>query len=118
MSKEKHTPEPWSVEDPRLEYPQNYKLWIRSESQPNFIGEVDLSDYSNEEIAMANANRIVACINACKDIPTENLEAGVIDELRGAAQKVIDNWERGDLSAAVRALNITLGKLSTPISEL
>jgi hypothetical protein len=40
------------------------------------------------EIINANAKRIVACVNACKGIPTEELEKGIIEEM----ERVLGNW--------------------------
>jgi hypothetical protein len=36
-------------------------------------------DIENE----SNAKRIVACVNACKGIPTEELEKGIIEDMIG-----------------------------------
>ena len=63
----KHTKEPWKVSDKR-----------------GVCREFYLADETGDEAISvvfyaANARRIVACINACKGITTEALEAGIID---------------------------------------
>lgn len=40
----------------------------------------------------ANARRIAAAVNACKDIPTEALEAGAVKDLRTACQRYIRQY--------------------------
>jgi hypothetical protein len=62
-----HTPEPWKYRG------------LQIESETEDIAELyDSGDDASNE---ANARRIVAAVNACKGIPTEALEGGVISEL-------------------------------------
>jgi hypothetical protein len=63
MNNDKHNPEPWK------DWTEDEDIWI------------DLVDGENnhvELISPRNRPRIIACINACAGIPTEDLEA-VID---------------------------------------
>ena len=75
MTEEKHTPEPWSHELPRI-------AGDIGEFRPD--GRVFAS--CHEPQAKGNARRIVACVNACARIPTEALEGGVIGELIAATE--------------------------------
>ena len=44
------------------------------------------------DIAMANAARIVAAVNACAGISTESLEQGVVADLLAACGSVVKLW--------------------------
>src|SRR5690606_13994870 len=50
--------------------------------------------YGPYEYFYLNAQRIVACVNACEGIPTEALEAGVVRELVEALEALVVGLER------------------------
>lgn len=45
---------------------------------------------------LANAKRFVACWNACLDIPTKALEAGVVKDLLEACEKLVELSDSGE----------------------
>lgn len=65
----KHTPEPWSVK-PGPKIIGNGEDFL---GMPISVARLNLTvgHYESEE---ANARRIVACVNACKGLPTQELE--------------------------------------------
>ena len=70
----KHTKEPWVAEK---------TLQGRDSSISNSRGKTIAIAYKNENIDgddLANAKRIVACVNACEGITNEALEEGLIEE--------------------------------------
>src|SRR3989304_2986272 len=72
MSEQLHTREPWHL------YHENKVIEIHdgtsdAKSSIVFWTGFDAGDKSYEE-KLANAHRIVACVNACAGIPTEQLE--------------------------------------------
>lgn len=62
----KHTPEPWAVHQDA-----SGDVFISSAVTSFHIAEVGSED---DETVFADANRIVACVNFCAGISTENLE--------------------------------------------
>lgn len=75
-----HTPEPW-WRDGR-EVGSSPIMDIK-------VGRIDGADYSQ---ATANARRIVACVNACAGMPTEEIESYGF----GALAECARNWARKD----------------------
>lgn len=70
-----HTPEPWAI----------YKgdALVIVDEKGSSLGEMVPGDpYIKHAEAVANAARIVACINACAGIPTDKLRPGIVKELR------------------------------------
>ena len=67
MNENKHTPEPWRT-DAECGFPQDIH-----DSKGNLFLRCG-SDFDNEIYGEANARRIVACVNACSGISTDNLE--------------------------------------------
>ena len=67
MNENKHTPEPWRT-DAECGFPQDLH-----DSKGNLFLRCG-SDFDNEIYGEANARRIVACVNACSGISTDNLE--------------------------------------------
>lgn len=63
----KHTPEPWAVHQDA-----SGDVFISSAVTSFHIAEVGSED---DETVFADASRIVACVNACEGISTEDLEA-------------------------------------------
>ena len=70
----KHTKEPWFAEK---------TLQGRDSSVSDMSGNTIAIAYKNTNISgddLANAQRIVACVNACEGITNEALEEGLIEE--------------------------------------
>lgn len=61
-----HSPTPWYVA------PDDAEVW---DSDGCLVADCAEARVEGELIDRANANRIVACVNACADIPTESLTA-------------------------------------------
>lgn len=83
-----HTEEPWVLEKSRP--------WVIQPSRPSFdwIASVQVSNVQNWE---DNARRIVACVNACAGIPTEQLQiepylGSVSYNMRMRAEKQCDQF--------------------------
>lgn len=69
----KHTPEPWMISSGLLICDKDAKVIANSCA---FMG-IESIELPLKECE-ANAYRIVACVNACKGISTEDLEQGVL----------------------------------------
>uniref|UniRef100_A0A6M3LJR2 Uncharacterized protein n=1 Tax=viral metagenome TaxID=1070528 RepID=A0A6M3LJR2_9ZZZZ len=92
---DEHTPEPWAW-DSRGDKTWDVQIGVavgKDEKQcSGFIKENDDVCYIQGIAEMtgmdhiANAHRIVAAVNACKGIPTEALEAGVVADLLAACK--------------------------------
>lgn len=63
MSESKHTAEPWQYHRGQLFVNEHEGQLVIGECNTNF-----------PELSVANARRIVACVNSCAGISTENLE--------------------------------------------
>ena len=74
MTKPAHTPEPWGYVE-NLSGSENHKGFRLHGASNWYFAEVYPVDEDGTE-GRANARRIVACVNACKGIPTEKLESG------------------------------------------
>ena len=84
MSEQKHTKEPWWVEDHK-----NGCLFITSMAAPpgdiaDLYGKkkdriVRKEDFPGE--ALANGKRIIACVNACQGFSTEALGLGIVKKI-------------------------------------
>lgn len=72
MSGDKHSPEPWRVE-------QGSMRDIETATGTTVVWGHD--DYSEPTMSEANARRIVACVNACAGMSTEALEGDALDRL-------------------------------------
>ena len=57
-----HSKEPWTVDI------NSNDAWIKQADGQHITG------YGNGEVSVADAERIVACVNACRGIPNEELE--------------------------------------------
>lgn len=86
----KHNPEPWDRQNKGNLYGRGARHEIvcgtnheNGRTLPTIARMPDLSEQS-----YANAERIVACVNACKGIPTEMLNNEVIEELLSACKSV------------------------------
>jgi hypothetical protein len=95
----KHTPEPWKMDwhfivapDPKGVYPDMY------------IGEISIEDseeperIASAEQQIANGRRIIAAVNACRGIPVEALEQGIVQEIQELLTRAIlelEEWHLG-----------------------
>lgn len=81
----KHTPEPWTIECENSGGGTN----ISGDMIPCIAHTHEVARVNSgaahraltSEEALANARRIVACVNACAGISTEALEAGTVDDI-------------------------------------
>jgi len=73
-----HSPEPWASV---IEFD---RVAIRDQDGRKIVGEM----YGRDEDE-ANARRAVACVNACRGIPTESLEGGIVP---GEILALIAKW--------------------------
>ena len=62
----KHTPEPW-----RVHQDASGDVFISSAETSFHIAEIGSED---DEAVIPDARRIVACVNACRGLPTDELE--------------------------------------------
>jgi len=69
----KHTKEPWKVSSRRATFITN-----PNSAYTEVIAQCYFLDNKKEE---ENAKRIVACVNACKGITNEALEAGAVKHI-------------------------------------
>lgn len=71
-----HSPEPWSVDiwPPNPNRPEPTPSGYIVAANGNSVAWLDIADAVGREW-MPNAERIVACVNACAGIPTEALNA-------------------------------------------
>lgn len=105
-----HTPEPWVIEpDPVYGRHFNITTAKRIEERITCIAQVELHwDESFESEQIANARRIVACVNACKHYTTEDLEdvgenlSGVFADVKARCAELVA--QRDELLAALKAL--------------
>ncbi len=80
----KHTKEPWVAEK---------TLQGRNSSISNRRGKTIAIAYQNENIDgddLANAKRIVACVNACEGINDAVIEEGIVEEALAASLGAYD----------------------------
>lgn len=85
---DKHTSEPWSQRDQYVRAPAKGKL------TPH-IAQICCGNTARPtEQELANARRIVACVNACAGIPTEALETGVISDAAAYIDDALHSLER------------------------
>jgi len=73
-----HTPEPWKINR------QGICLdGVGIDTEDDSVVEVACSDCTgdDERLSEVNARRIVACVNACRGIPTEALEGELLKPL-------------------------------------
>lgn len=88
----KHLPEPWTV----FESQNAVRPGIDSAIESVVIFSEDEANGvqgDTAEEALANARRIVACVNACQSISTETLENGVIKDMVASLQTVADYFD-------------------------
>ena len=98
MSKQ-HTKEPWGIND----WPQpDNSIGIGAVGTP-LIARVILRDVSINA-QKANARRIVACVNACAGLSTEELESYQAKNLTDGLMLIAVKQERDDLLAALEGV--------------
>lgn len=70
MAETRHTPEPWRMEE-------RERIYVVSDAPSPDRGPICVTSgfVRSKYVSEANARRIAACVNACKGIPTEELEA-------------------------------------------
>lgn len=68
-----HTSEPWKVNDQTASGIMDNSFYICDEYGHNLVRVYN--DYGNQA---ANARRIVAAVNACKDVATDDLISGAV----------------------------------------
>lgn len=81
----KHTPEPWQAIGSRADR----AIISDGRSIARVWGAIQPDDRPPHDQADANAARIVACVNACAGIPTEELEAGCVERLARTTEKLL-----------------------------
>lgn len=72
-----HTPEPWIIDEFNTPNGVGYfidHLWDDEEGETHTDEIVEVVMDYRGNVPHANARRIIACVNACKGIPTEQLE--------------------------------------------
>ena len=100
---QKHTPEPWAVSpgdnisSPGIDGPNGEAVvwWTSSQHDEGIPNHAD-------------AYRIAAAVNACKGIPTEDLEAGVVADMLEALKR---------LEASVRILPPDMDEPDSPLTQ-
>lgn len=78
MTTMKHTPEPWTLNCSGVFDPKGERVCDR--------------------IAEHDARRMVACVNACRGLPTEALEAHLVEDLVGGLRRAHTLLEKGAAS--------------------
>jgi hypothetical protein len=91
---QKHTPEPW-------------KLYRNDQSVGDVVGHAVCDvwprgdDHIASEEGKANARRIVACVNACRGLPTDELEAkGVVSAVGNQLLDMDRKLHKAEVAAA------------------
>ena len=86
MSETKHTPEPWHIEKTvhAKDADGGYETWISAEWGINEWHGLAFTfgDEDSEDQAIANARRIVACVNACSSCSDEDLADDCVNKMR------------------------------------
>lgn len=94
-----HTKEPWSMLDTGRD------IHINKSGGVGFIGSIHIYEHRAEQ-CRENARRIVACVNACAGIPTDDLEqcpSGGLFHLADMANEVVK--QRDNLLAFVERVS-------------
>ena len=73
-----HTPEPWMV-DQSYDWPSKVRSCVKGHSD-RWVFDASYKP-DNPQETLANARRIVACVNACAGLPIEFLEANGVAKL-------------------------------------
>lgn len=95
MSENKHTPEPWRANE----------LQADIDGRNGEAVAVCYCNDDNGDDAIANARRIVACVNSCAGIPTDWLESGTVGCLKNVRdERDMYLKQRDELLAALDGL--------------
>jgi hypothetical protein len=93
---QQHTPEPWRCSDRDWRGDESDQHWYVTGDHHESVDAEDGEDVpgaccaavarvegnaTSATVTEANARRIVACVNACKGIPVEAVEAGAVKDL-------------------------------------
>ena len=98
-----HTPAPWLVADSWHTWPQargkherHILVLARDTSEPSIchVATVEPDKIEVQARELANARRIVACVNACEGIATEALEQDAVQKLLKAAVHALHQFDR------------------------
>lgn len=86
-----HTPEPW-----REGIPGTVVADIPIEGGPGGVNGADAVAYYGgnligESMTVANARRIVACVNACAGVPTDMLKPGLVREMAEELERAVEH---------------------------
>ena len=113
---QEHTPEPWIIR--RGDWSTRATLITTAKRRRNKtvpIAEVDTDGFNKEfgDEQKANARRIVACVNACAAIPTDELEKAAADPIAGMFGRLAGK-SVSQRDHAVRALSQLLSVLDDP----
>lgn len=91
----KHTPEPWQVHQDA-----SGDVFVSSAKTSFHIAEIGSED---DEVVIPDARRIVACVNACHGLPTEELEQKGLVAAVGTQLLDVEQ-QRDELLAALAAV--------------
>ena len=80
-----HSPEPWEA--------MNYGGGVRYIHDAK-NEEINKDQYHDGEMGIGNAERIVACVNACKGIPTKELNGGLIEFMTKMTRNVVKHFHK------------------------
>ena len=122
----KHTPEPWQAHQDA-----SGDVFISSAATSFHIAEIGSED---DDTAIPDARRIVACVNACRGLPTDELEQkGLVaavgtqlldverqrDELLTALEDAVETieWMNGCSSPAVDEVEKAIREGNSAISK-
>lgn len=100
-----HCPEPWEVGGTYRHF--DSKDWFSivfsplKNGKPHHPRACEALGMKKEE-AIANAARIVACVNACRGIPTAALEAGAVADLLRTLTDLTEEMRRYPVKRDVR----------------
>ena len=111
-----HTPEPWAVQpivEDGAQFIIGCNLGGLVGAALSWPTEIDSGDFSRVE---ANARRIVAAINATAGISTEDLEAGVVRELREENARM--RQEIADLHNSINIVGSAYDKAVKALDEM
>ena len=103
-----HSPEPWKHERRKHDGTyDDYETIVDADGHEVVgVGNPNIEDGSYPDMRPNDARRIVACVNACKDWPTERLEQ-IADSLLPLPLNAPD----GDIHAQARAWQAVWSKL-------
>lgn len=91
MSEKLHTPEPWGI-SPDVDT----HIWNKG-------GDIQIAACNLDNVnSIANARRIVACVNACRSVSDEDLADDCVEKMKADRDALL--IQRDSLLSALRAL--------------